>query len=205
MPYRRTFHSHSIRREDWDYRRSAWYFITICTDRRLPYFGKVRDGIMGLAPAGCVAARYWQKIAELNDRVVLDAFVVMPNHVHGLLGLMPRQNVDASPEGGSSDPNESASRSTTNRPRASNTAKDLDEYMSRISPEAGSVSVIVRSYKTAVTKRVRGTILTDFGWQSRFDDHIVRSEPAFYHIRRYIQNNPARWERDRNHPKQMEA
>lgn len=89
MPGYREQYSDTYRRDDWDYGQSAWYFITICTDRRLPYFGEVREGRVGLTPTGCVAAHYWQKIAELNERVVLDAFVVMPNHVHGLLGLLP--------------------------------------------------------------------------------------------------------------------
>ena len=91
MAHRRASHSGSSRHDEWDYRQSAWYFITICTDQRLPYFGEVRKGIMGLSRTGCVAAHYWRKIATLNDHAVLDAFVVMPNHVHGLLGLDSKQ------------------------------------------------------------------------------------------------------------------
>lgn len=76
--------------------------------------------------------------------------------------------------------------------------------MSQISPEAGSVSTIIRSYKSAVTKRVRGTLRTDFGWQSRFYDYIVRSEQAFRTIRQYIRSNPTRWKQDDHHPDQIE-
>jgi REP element-mobilizing transposase RayT len=76
--------------------------------------------------------------------------------------------------------------------------------MSQISPEAGSVSTMIRSYKSAVTKRVRGTLRTDFGWQRRFHDHIVRSEQAFNAIRQYIVDNPSQWRQDEHHPSQIE-
>lgn len=199
MPQYHDHYSDSLRREHWDYRQSAWYFITICTDRRPPYFGEVHNGIVGLTATGCVTAQYWQKIAELNERAVLDAFVVMPNHVHGLLGLLP------TPEA-SLDSNDASSKISHSSPeKEAFSRSDVDQHMSSISPEAGSVSTILRSYKSAVTKRVRSSIRTDFGWQSRFDDHIVRSRQAFHHIRRYIQNNPARWERDRNHPARVNS
>lgn len=214
----RNYYSDSIRRKDWDYRRSSWYFITICTDARLPYFGEVRDGVVGLSSTGCVAASYWQKIVELNERAVLDAFIVMPNHVHGLLGLLPERKACTSPPDAeettganeasaeasleSNDASAESARSSTTKPEASN-PKGGHDHMSRISPEAGSVSTILRSYKSAVTKRVRGSLRTDFGWQRRFDDHIVRNRRAFQRIRRYIRKNPASWKRDPNHPDRL--
>ena len=142
---------------------------------------------MGLSRTGCVAAHYWRKIAELNDSAVLDAFVVMPNHVHGLLGLDSKQT-DDNASGGSRERSSEEDRTR----------------MSQISPEAGSVSTMIRSYKSAVTKRVRGTLRTDFGWQRRFHDHIVRSEQAFNAIRQYIVDNPSQWRQDEHHPSQIE-
>ncbi len=204
MAHRRRYHSDSVRRSGWDYRQSAWYFITICTDRRLPYFGEVRNGIMGLSPTGCVALRYWENIAELNERAVLDAFIVMPNHIHGLLGLVPKPNVNDSQEVGSLESNDPTSK-TNGSTTSESTNRETSAHMSRISPDAGSVSAIVRSYKTAVTKRVRGTLRTDFGWQSRFHDHIVRTRQAFDNIRQYIQSNPARWLQDQFHPSKAES
>lgn len=175
MPQYRDRYSDSTRRDDWDYRRSAWYFITICTDRRLPYFGEARRGIVGLTAAGCVASRFWEKIAVLNERAVLDAYIVMPNHIHGILGLLPQRKEASLDSNDASAPSEATAEESAD--------PTIDEHMSSISPAAGSVSTIVRSYKSAVTKRVRGSIRTDFGWQRRFDDHIIRSEKAFYQIR----------------------
>lgn len=201
MSHRSRKYTGSVRRTDWDYRWPAWYFITICTDRRIPYFGEVRDGIVALTSTGCVAARYWQKIPELNERAVLDEFVVMPNHVHGLLGL----KLDREPgpkrmrESNATMKNEALLESN-DASNAFEPSEDIDSRMSRISPEAGSVSVIIRSFKSAVTKRVRGSLRTDFGWQPRFDDHIVRNERALRDIRQYIATNPVRWKSDRHHP-----
>lgn len=204
MAHRRQYHSGSPRRKGWDYRRSAWYFITICTDRRLPYFGEVRHGIMGLSRTGCVALLYWKKIADLNDHAVLDAFIVMPNHVHGLLGLVPEPNGNDSLEVGSLESNEPTSK-TNETTKSESTNREIATHMSQISPDSGSVSAIIRSYKTAVTKRVRGSLRTDFGWQSRFHDHIVRTKQAFYDIRKYIRSNPVQWLQDQFHPSQEES
>lgn len=201
MSRSRRIYSDSVRRPDWDYRWSAWYFVTICTDRRIPYFGEVRDGIVGLTVSGCVVANYWQQIPELNENAVLDEFMVMSNHVHGLLGLQPGSNggippADVDRTGNANE----ASLDSNDASKISDSSENVDKQMSQISPNAGSVSVIIRSFKSAVTKRVRRTLRTDFGWQPRFDDHIVRNERAFQNIRRYIMTNPERWERDRLHP-----
>ena len=77
--------------DDWDYRRSAFYFVTICTNDRRHFFGDIRDGRMGLSVQGCVAWYFWNQIPIHFDNVVLDAFVVMPNHVHGIIQIQPNQ------------------------------------------------------------------------------------------------------------------
>ncbi|PSQ97773.1 MAG: hypothetical protein BRD55_01135 [Bacteroidetes bacterium SW_9_63_38] len=77
----------TIRHDDWEYRRAAWYFVTICTEHRRPFFGRVRNGIIGLSRAGCVAAWEWQRTPVVRSYVRLDAWVVMPDHVHGLMGI----------------------------------------------------------------------------------------------------------------------
>jgi hypothetical protein len=81
------YRSGTIRHDEWDYRTAAWYFVTICTADRRPFFGRVRNGIIGLSRAGCVAAREWQRTPAVRSYVRLDAWVVMPDHVHGLIGI----------------------------------------------------------------------------------------------------------------------
>jgi len=87
MPRYRGYRTDSIRLDGWDYRTSAWYFLTLCTHRRVCHFGTVRGGIVGLSPAGCVAAQEWVRTAVVRPYVRLDAWIVMPNHVHGLVGI----------------------------------------------------------------------------------------------------------------------
>ncbi|WP_103029363.1 hypothetical protein [Salinibacter altiplanensis] len=83
----RGYRSDTIRLDGWDYRRSAWYFVTICTHNRIPYFGAVRNGLVGLSPAGCIAAQEGRRTPEVRPYVRLGAWIVMPNHVHGLIGI----------------------------------------------------------------------------------------------------------------------
>lgn len=125
------------------------------------------------------------------DRARLGAFVVMPNHVHGLVGPAPRDDGDVATF------HETSLRERSN-PR--NLPSPKNETMSDRSPAPGSLAVIVRSHKGAVTRRVRKNGHSDFAWQPRFYDHIVRDERARRCIAGYIRANPAVWNRDRNHP-----
>ena len=124
--------------------------------------------------------------------VMLDAFVVMPNHVHGLIGLRPTDGNDCA-DGG--DPDVETLHATSLR-ASSRAPSPTDPAMSSISPAAGSLPVIVRSYKSAVTRAMRRAGTFDFAWQSRFYDHIVRDEQALHATRRYINENPGRWSED---------
>lgn len=183
MGHYRGYRTDSTRLEGWDYRRPRWYFITICTHGRTPFFGDVRDGVMELSPVGDTAHRFWDAIPDHCDRARLDAFVVMPNHVHGLIGLVVETLDPTSPR------------------RSHDPGPGIDKHMSDISPKPGSISTIVRSYKAAVTRWARRNGYADFRWQSRFHDHIVRHPAAFQRIRRYIIDNPARWEQDCSYEK----
>ena len=181
------YRTDSIRLDGWDYRRSAWYFLTICTKDRACFFGSVHRGIVGLSQIGCVAHRFWANIPNHFDRARLDAFVIMPNHVHGLIGLVPDDHAVET-----LDP-------TSLQGDGNAHVADINRRMSAISPKPGSVSTIIRSYKSAVTQWARRNGYSDFVWQPRFYDHIVRNHRAFQRIRRYIIDNPARWHRDRHY------
>lgn len=201
MSHYRGYRIESTRLPDWDYRRSAWYFVTVCTKDRACFFGTIRRGIVGLSRVGCIAHRFWAAIPDHFDRARLDAFVAMPNHVHGLIGLMP-----------GTDPVETlhALRSecpwgatSLQRPENDdaygNDAPDTNPTMSALSPKPGSVSTIIRSYKSAVTRWARRNDCPDFAWQPRFYDHVVRNRRSLRRIRRYIVDNPIHWLRDRHY------
>ncbi len=159
----------SARLQNWDYQWQGAYFITICTQNRENYFGKIVDGNMKLSAIGIIADILWHEIKNHETNVELDAFVVMPNHVHGILILGGVETLHA-------------------------TSLSENKSYANISPKSGSVSTIIRSYKSAVTKHAH-RLGFDFKWQPRFYDHIIRDGKSFENIRNYIFENPLNWER----------
>jgi REP element-mobilizing transposase RayT len=205
------YRSDTLRLDEWDYRRSAWYFVTICTQDRMPYFGRVRNGVVGLSPAGCVAAQEWWRTPEVRPYVRLGAWIVMPNHVHGLIGITTESpahdaitGTDASERGGSnaaggagnSDAVDASRRdASTDAKRPKNT--DTNDNFRLC---AHSLGAIIGQYKSVCTKRIRAACRPDFGWQSRYYDRIVRTRREWTAVRRYIHRNPKHWTDDRHAP-----
>ncbi|NET33299.1 MAG: transposase [Cyanothece sp. SIO1E1] len=169
-----------------NYAANGRYFVTICTYNRRYFLGDVSKKQVQLSEIGVTAQRYWAGIPDHFDDVAIDAYVVMPNHVHGIVVI--DRPVGFSSVVGDSGETLRCNVSTTRR------------QMAAISPRAGSLGAIVRSYKSAVTRWCRQNGFNDFGWQSRFYDHIIRADGSLNRIRAYIANNPAKWENDRNNP-----
>lgn len=170
----------SIRLNGWDYRFPSFYFITICTKDRSHYFGEIRNGMMGLIEQGCAAWYFWNQIPDHFDNVKLDAFVVMPNHVHGIIQILPDENGSHSVG--------TFHATSLQKPHSKN-------RMSKISPKPKSLSAAIRSYKSAVTRWCNAKNY-EFGWQSRFYDHIIRNQKSLNNIREYIEMNPVNWGSD---------
>ena len=168
----------SPRLKHWDYSSNAAYFITICTRDREHYFGKVQNGKMQVSPAGAIAFVLWFEIKNHAENIELGEFVVMPNHVHGILLL----------NGIGGD----------GRDVACNVPTVPSATMAAISPKSNSVSSIIRSYKSAVTKHCNRLELP-MAWQSRYHDHIIRDDKSFQRISEYIKNNPSKWQEDEFH------
>lgn len=89
--YKGIYRSESTRLQKWDYGWNAIYFVTICTKDRQHYFGEITDGKMHLSPVGAIADVLWHELTNHFDNIELDAFVVMPNHIHGIIAI---NNVD---------------------------------------------------------------------------------------------------------------
>ena len=85
--YKNTYRNDTTRLQGYDYAAAGLYFVTICTADRRWFFGEVRCGIMGLSDIGAVAHRYWNEIPDHFAHAAVDAFIVMPDHVHGILVL----------------------------------------------------------------------------------------------------------------------
>jgi REP element-mobilizing transposase RayT len=161
---------------EYDYSQTGAYFITICTHERICLFGDIMNGEMRLNDAGWIVQQCWDQIPEHSPHVELGEFIVMPNHVHGIIVIAETPNVGA------------------------RHAVPLPEKFCK--PVPGSIPTIVRSFKSAVTKRINELRNTPGApvWQRNYYEHIIRNEESLNRIRKYIANNPTQWELDRENP-----
>jgi REP element-mobilizing transposase RayT len=134
--------------------------------------GEVVDGSVNLSPGGLIVEEEWQRTPTVRPNVGLDEFVVMPNHVHGIVVL-------------TGDSGKTSHRDVSTK--------------SRLRPH--SLGAMIGQFKSVCTKRIRGAGFPQFGWQARFYEHIIRDERSLENIRQYIEDNPAKWELDEDNPK----
>ncbi len=165
-------HRRSIRLRDDDYSQAGAYFITICTHDRHYLFGNVANGAMRLNSYGETVREEWVRSAEIRGEIDLDVFVVMPNHMPGL--VVSTRDV------------ESARRRPSGEGR-------------RHGPSPRSVASLVAGFKSAATKRINalrpGPRVAV--WQHNDHEHIIGNEDDLAIIREYVDTNPARWAQDR--------
>ena len=230
----------SARLQKWDYGWNATYFITICTSGHDNYFGKITEGTIDLTEIGKMAQKYWLEIPYHFPFIKLDEFVVMPNHIHGILSISKKNTKDAFID---SDYQTETSTSNYDAPPAVETRHRLVSlptqpnlhmqaetrrclvstveqpftYLdqnnknatstnptNKLSPGQkrfrnqgkGTVSSILGSYKSIVSRNAH-RLNSDFGWQARFYDNIVRSDVEYNTISNYIKTNPKRWNEDK--------
>jgi REP element-mobilizing transposase RayT len=179
-PISNVHHRRSIRLQGYDYTRPGAYFITIVTFEWKNLFGEIVDKQMVLNDTGKIAASEWQRLAIRFPFIELNSFVVMPNHLHGIIVIR-----DVGARGESSIPN------SLIKPRAP-TGEQFG------APVPGSIPTIIRSYKSSVTQRFQLLRGSDSGklWQRNYYEHIIRDNEEWERIRGYIQNNPLNWKTD---------
>ncbi len=170
----------STRLRGWDYSREGLYFVTICTHDRAHFFGEISAGEMQLSPIGEIMAEEWQKTPQIRSNVELDAWVVMPNHLHGIVVITHQVQMPTV---------ETARRVVSTNPNAPT---------ARLQPH--SLGAIIGQFKSVCTKRIWAAGFRYFAWQTRFYDHIIHDEKSLHKIREYIINNVGRWEQDKNNP-----
>lgn len=137
---------------------------------------------MGLSHRGIVADILWYEIKNHADNLELGEFVVMPNHVHGILIL--------------DDPGrDNACVVSTTAPTVIDNDKTIGQQRFQ-NQGKNTISSIVGAYKSAVTKHIR-RLGFDFAWQPRFHDYVIRNDRAYDRIVEYIKNNPRNWNRDK--------
>ena len=169
----------SNRMEGFDY-VSWWFFITICTNERKNYFGKIVHGKMIVNDIWNVANQCRINIPKHFPNVKIDEFIVMPNHIHWILVMDDICYKDCS------------NKIWSIKNMGDNT------YYSKISPQRWMLWTVIRSYKSACTYIINKLHIGQFHRQSNYHDSIIRNKEWLEIIRMYIKNNPKNWDRDRN-------
>ena len=207
---------------NYDYSRFGWYFVTICTKGRKHWFGDIEKGRLCLSEIGRIAHEEWLNTGKLRKNVYLDAFTVMPNHVHGIIGIIddsclafcrntPRRvPTDAMGVRNISNVSTEQGMPKIITPRRVPTEKygrpvtgkhicNEDTNWGMIGPMTkNSLSSMVNHFKGAVTRWCNKNGHPHFGWQRRFNDRIIWDEGSLWAARTYIENNPQNWKEDRN-------
>ena len=172
-------HRRSIRLKGYDYSQAGLYFITICTQNRLCLFGEIVDDdrgttICALNEYGRIAEKEWIKTSKMRPNVRLDVFVIMPNHMHGIIEI---NEIDDC-------------RGTMHR------APTVEQFGK---PTLNTIPTIIRGYKSSVTKQIN-ILRNQPGvpvWQRNYYEHIIRDEKSCYQIWEYVQTNPLKWQDDK--------
>ncbi len=187
-------HRRSIRLKGYDYTQAGAYFITICSHQREHVFGEIVNGEMKLNKLGLVAKQQWEKLPKRFPNIELGAFVLMPNHEHGIIQIIEQQ-----------------------RRGMAESLQNLDEESSRYAPTENqqkfgkmipnSIPTIVRSYKSAVAYRInlmRGVKAAPV-WQRNYYEHVIRNDRELELITKYIDYNPLNWQLDRDNLKNIRS
>ena len=202
--FRNKYRIPSARLQNWDYGWNAAYFVTICIQHRECYFGNILSGTIDLFPPGLIAEQIWLQIPDHFNKAILDAFIIMPNHIHGIIIINNQSRC-----GDAVDCRDAIERSrdAINRVSTTTTTTITTNQSFPVFKNPGGItgnhnpmfhinlSRIIRWYKGRTTFEIRKTT-SEFQWQQRFHEHIIRNHDSFVKIQDYIKNNPAKWNDD---------
>jgi len=203
-------HRRSIRLKGYDYAQAGLYFITICCQDRACLFGEIQNGEMVLNEYGTIARNEWIKTHEIRTNVELGEFVIMPNHIHGIIKIM-----DIGGRGELHSPNNETPNNETPNNETHNNETPNNETQNKKTPNietpndykgecnsplrgpSNTIGAIIRGYKSSVTKQLNLLNIGCVVWQRNYHEHIIRNEQSHQTISNYIINNPANWSEDK--------
>jgi putative transposase len=210
--FQNKYRNESARLQSWNYGANAAYFITICTSGKEHYFGEILDSNqMELSEIGQHVQKCWSDIPSHFPFVILDAFIMMPDHIHGII-VINKQNINGDTVG---TQNGAGTVGTQNGAgtvvRTQNFASQQQQTIkpsqwqfhnqkpskpvqtkNKFGPQSQNLASIIRGFKIGITKYARINKI-EFGWQARYHDHIIRNEIELERIRKYITTNPMNW------------
>ncbi|MCF7795974.1 transposase [Patescibacteria group bacterium] len=154
-----------LRLNHYNYSNNGYYFITICTNNKQKYFGEIKNDLMILNNYGKIANKYWNEIPKHFNNIQLHEYIIMPNHIHGIIEIFDQNNI------------------------YNNEYKNNKIYL---------LSQIIKSYKEICSKIIHKQYNDyNFMWQKSYYDVIIRNETKFEIIRKYIIENPLKWNDDK--------
>ncbi len=209
-------HRRSIRLKGYDYSQAGLYFITICCQNRAFLFGEITNGKMVLNNAGKIANDEWLNTPKIRPNVELGEFIIMPNHIHGIIRILDRgelhspenygnNNGDKELHSTENDRNKNGDDELHSPENDSNNNGDDELHSHKIvnvhkgecnSPPQGpsnTIGAIIRGYKSSVTKQLNLMNIGCAVWQRNYHEHIIRNEQSYQNISNYIIHNPTKW------------
>src|SRR5271168_291460 len=182
LPNRKT-----LRLKGYDYSHAGAYFVTICTANKKPLLGSIVDGHVTLSPAGEIVRAVWNALPSRFPRLLLDEFVIMPNHFHAVLAFVGEGLA----------------------PPAATIAKLAPPGSAPLAEKSANCSIpdVIGAFKSISTIQVNRHLRTKGSalWQRSYHDHIVRTGEDMGNIQRYIFENPLLWSSDPENPNQSSS
>ncbi len=170
------YQRHSLRLKDYDYSQEGAYFVTICTHSHKCIFGEIADDATRLNRFGNVVNKCWLEIPYHFPNMEIDAFVIMPNHFHGIVSIVDNRRGEV----------------TSPIPKGAETAP-LRKH---------TLGQVIAYFKYQTTKSINQIHKTPGNrlWQRNYYEHVIRNEDDLNDIRQYIIDNPVKWDMDENNP-----
>ncbi len=199
----------SNRHQDWDYTTPANYFVTICTLNHNNFFGKIQNKKMVYSHMGLKCHNCLIQTEKHFTNVKISEWIIMPNHIHFIIKIINKNQSQINGKCRDVACYVSTSKNIISTPQKSgtyvstsnnNSPLSPQQYFSNISPKPNSLPVIIRSFKSAVSKSINKK-KHFFAWQPRFYDHIVQNKREYYAIQQYIRDNIGNWLIDPYHYK----
>jgi REP element-mobilizing transposase RayT len=190
----------SLRLKGFDYSEPGAYFVTICTEDRVCYLGNIVDGITVSYPIGDVIRQIWQEIPRKFQNVDIDAFIIMPNHVHGIV-IINKECKDLIHHVPINNFVEDDKEGLMNQTPTKNQAPTKNHYKTKnwilMQNSKQTAGKIIRYFKAKTAKAIHDRFFPSFKWQRNYYEHVVCSPRELDSIRDYIINNPLKWALDR--------
>jgi REP element-mobilizing transposase RayT len=178
-------HRRSIRLKGYDYSQAGAYFVTIVTWHREMLFGEVVKNEMVFSKFGLIAKQQWEKLPKRFPNIELGAYMIMPNHMHGIIVITNDRGTAGNLENIDGE--------------ASRRAPTYEHFQK---PVKGSIPTIIRSYKSAVSYRINLMRRSDGVpvWQRNYYEHVIRNDRDLHNKTDYIEANPPLWDEDDENP-----